>query len=140
MHMRRAGHVVARPLNCGVRRQPVRDDPFLPKRLRGAVDALRAEPKNLEVATNVWRLCRSSDEDDVRSAAWVSFAFKHCALSSTDGVIAMARAYEELFAATGVTPMPEDFDGQLLTAFREARLKTSSSSVQWVLDTLKVAI
>src|SRR5262245_15482635 len=138
MHVRRAGQRIARPLNCGVRRQPVGNDLFLPKRLRGAVETLRAEPKSLEAAANVWRLCGSSDGDDVRSAGWVNLAFKDCALSSTDGVVAMASAYQELFEASGVTPLPADFDAQLLTAFRVARLETSSSAVQWVLDTLKV--
>jgi hypothetical protein len=139
MRSRRASHGGARPLNCGVRRQPVGNDLFLPKQLRGAVETLRAEPKNLEAAANVWRLCGSGNGDDLRSSGWVSLAFKDCALSSTEGVVAMARAYQELFEATGVTPLPADFDAQLLTAFRAARLETSSSAVQWVLDTLKVA-
>ena len=114
-------------------------DLLLPKRLLGAVETLRAEPKNLEAAANVWRLCGSSDGHDVRSAGWVNLAFKECALSSIDGVVAMACAYKELFEATGATPLPTDFDAQLLTAFRAAHLQTSSSAVQWVLDTLKVA-
>jgi hypothetical protein len=117
----------------------VGNDLLLPKRLRGAVETLRAEPKSLAAAANVWRLCSSSEGDDVRSTGWVNLAFKDCALSSTDGVLAMARAYEELFEATGVAPQPKDFDAQLLTAFRKARLETSSSAVRWVLDTLKAA-
>ena len=68
----------------------MRDDLFVPKRPRGAVEALRAEPKNLEAATNVWRLCSSGEGDDVRSLGWVNLVFKDCALSSTDGVLAMA--------------------------------------------------
>jgi hypothetical protein len=117
----------------------VRDDLYLPKRLRDAVHALRAEPANLEAAEHVWRLCSSSDRDDVRSAAWVQLAFKSCALSSTDGVLSMARAYQELFEVAGVTPARRDFDPQLLAAFRRARLETSSVAVQWVLDTLELA-
>jgi hypothetical protein len=117
----------------------VGNDLFLPKRLRGAVETLRAEPTNLDAAANVWWLCGSSGGDDVRSAGWVNLAFRECALASTNGVVEMARAYRELFELTGVTPPPADFDAQLLTAFRAARLATSSSAVQWVLDTLKVA-
>jgi hypothetical protein len=103
------------------------------------VKTLRAEPKSLEAAIDVWRLCSSSGDDDVRSSGWVKLAFRDCALSSTDGVVAMAGAYQELFEATGVTPPATDFDAQLLKAFRSARLETSSRAVQWVLDTLKVA-
>ena len=66
--------------------------------------------------------------------------FRDCALASTEGAIALARACQELFLKTGEPPRPALFDDELLEALRRRLAELSDQErepVEWVLSFMK---
>jgi hypothetical protein len=66
------------------------------QRLAQFKNALDADPTNVEVASRYWSALASFAGNDVRSGGYLIEALRQCALDSA-GVIALARAYRELF-------------------------------------------
>ena len=101
--------------------------------------AAHADPTNVEAAVRYWVALSSVKGNDVRSGGYVIEAFRPCALVSTVGMVALVKAYRELFEKNRETPHGELFDSELLQALR-ARLPELSDvervSAEWVLSSL----
>jgi hypothetical protein len=102
--------------------------------------AMKGDPTNIEIATRYWRALATYDgKYDIRSGSHVVEAFRETALSSPEGVLALANAYKELFAISGEGPRPEYFDENLTNSLRRSLTELPEeqrSVVQWVLDSL----
>src|ERR1700719_3491190 len=68
-------------------------------------EGLKQDPANLELANQYWvALSGDRGEDDYRSGQNVIEAYREAALRSTEGAVAFARAYRELFTGSGEPP------------------------------------
>jgi hypothetical protein len=112
----------------------------LQKQLAELKATLDTDPTNVEAAQRYWDALGSFAGNDVRSGGYLVEAFRECALASKQGTIAFARAYQELYAKTGVKPEAQLF-GESLAQALKARVpelsETERSLVEWVLDSLK---
>jgi hypothetical protein len=110
------------------------------QKLTALKKALDSDPTNVESATRYWFGLGSLGGNDVRSGGFVIEAFRGCALASCAGVIALARAYRELYEKSGEIPRAELFDEELLRALK-TRLPDLSSDdqaiVQWVIASIE---
>ena len=82
----------------------------------------------------------NSIEEDVRSGAYLIEAYRGCALASHAGVVALARAYQELFEKSGEGPRAELFDQELISAIQTRLPELSNgdrATVQWVLASIE---
>jgi len=100
---------------------------------------LLSEPSNLDAANHYWNALGSVGGHDVRSGGFVIEAYRSCALASHEGVIALARAYRELYENSGEAPRRELFDEELMLAL-EARLSAlrddERDNVEWILGSV----
>jgi len=98
--------------------------------------ALDANPASIEAANRYWDALGSFGGADVRSGGYLIEAYRRCALASHAGVVALARAYQELFERSGEGPRAELFDEELIRAL-QTRLPElpngDRATVQWVL-------
>jgi hypothetical protein len=101
---------------------------------------LDSDPTNVELAHRYWAELASTGGRDVTSGGFVIETFRGCALASLAGVVALARAYRQLFEKSGEKPRPELFDQELLQALK-TRLPDLSNSdqaiVQWLLASIE---
>ena len=124
-------------VRCGDRTKSIPDGIPALQRLASFKQALDSDPTNVQAATAYWFALSSVAGNDIRRGGYVVEAFRSCALESTAGVIAFARAYWELFQKIGEKPRAELFDAELLQAFRARLLKLSDddgASVEWILS------
>ena len=66
-------------------------------------------------------------------------AYRAAAISSKDGVKALACAYRDLFQMSGEVPRPAYFDDQLVVALQAGMAKLSgseSSDLEWLLRSI----
>jgi hypothetical protein len=100
-------------------------------------EVLLSEPSNLDAAHHYWNALGSLGGYDVRSGGFVIEAYRACALASHEGVLALARAYRELYERSGESPRRELFDEELRQAL-EAGLAALRSQdrddVGWILE------
>jgi hypothetical protein len=112
----------------------------LQKQLAELKAALDADPTNVEAAERYWAALGSFAGNDIRSGGFLVETFRGCALASKQGIIAFARAYQELFAKTGEKPKAQLFDENLARTLK-ARLpelsETERGPVDWILASLK---
>ena len=107
-----------------------------PRILRQCLDL---EPGNLDLANRYWNALGTHKSRDVRSGALVIETFHSVALNSREGIVALARAYRELFLKSGESPRIELFDEELITVLRrgDPELPESArSEVQWMLRSI----
>jgi hypothetical protein len=100
---------------------------------------LDADPSNIEAAKRYWVALASFGGHDVRSGKFAIEAFRRCALASHAGVVALARAFRELYDKSGEKPRSELFDEELLQALKEPLPHLSvedQALVQWVLTSI----
>lgn len=101
---------------------------------------LDANPASIEAANRYWDALGSFGGQDVRSGGYLIEAYRGCALASHAGVVALARAYQELFEKSGEGPRADLFDEELILAL-QARLPELShgdrATVQWVLASIE---
>lgn len=101
---------------------------------------LDSDPANVESAIRYWSGLASFGGNDVRSGGFVIEAFRGCALASDAGVVALARAYRELFEKSGEKPRAKLFDKELLQALK-TRLPDLSNGdqaiVQWLIASIE---
>ena len=96
---------------------------------------LDADPTNIEAAKRYWFALASFGGHDVRSGKFAIEAFRGCALASRAGVVALARAFRELYEKTGEKPRSELFDQELLQALKASLPDLASEDlavVQWI--------
>jgi len=102
--------------------------------------ALDSDPTNLDAANRYWYSLSSFNGNDVRSGHYAIKTYRAVALASQEGVIALARAYRELFENSGEAPRAELFDDDLLQALQThlADLpEPDHATVQWVLRSIR---
>jgi len=102
--------------------------------------ALDANPASLEAANRYWQALGSFGGEDVRSGGYLIEAYRACALASHAGVVALARAYQELFEKSGEPPRAELFDEELIRALQTRLAEVSNgdrATVQWVLASIE---
>ena len=101
---------------------------------------LDSDPTNVESAIRYWSGLASFGGNDVRSGGFVIEAFRGCALESDAGIVALARAYRELFEKSGEKPRAKLFDKELLQALK-TRLPDLSNGdqaiVQWLIASIE---
>ena len=66
----------------------------LQKQLAELKAALDADPANVESAERYWAALATFGGNDVQSSGYLIEAFRGCALASTEGTVAFARAYQ----------------------------------------------
>ena len=112
---------------------------FHQTKLANFKNALDANPTSVEAANCYWDALKSFAGRDVRSGGYLIEAYRGCAVASHTGVVALARAYKELFETTGDGPRAELFDPELIRAL-QAQLRESANgdraTVQWVLTSI----
>lgn len=105
-------------------------------------DELKDSPTDLERANRHWFALagdRAKNEADLRSGSDVIEAYRAAAISSKDGVKALACAYRDLFQMSGEVPRPAYFDDQLVVALQAGMAKLSgseSSDLEWLLRSI----
>lgn len=100
---------------------------------------LDADSTNIEAAKRYWLALASFGGQDVRSGKFAIEAFRGCALASHAGVVALARAFRELYEKSGEKPRAELFDPELLRALKARPTDSSGedqSIVRWLLTSL----
>jgi hypothetical protein len=101
---------------------------------------LGSDPANIDAANRYWSGLTSLGGNDIRGGGFVIEAFRGCALASHAGVVALARAYRELFEQTGEKPRVELFDRELLQRLKTSRpelAKDDQAIVQWILTSIE---
>jgi hypothetical protein len=97
--------------------------------------ALNSDPTNLDAANRYWTALAS-----FQCGGDVIEAYRRVALVSQEGVIALARAYRELFESSGEGPRAAYFDSDLLQALR-SRLpelpEGDRRTVEWLLQSIR---
>ena len=111
--------------------------------LEASIENARArfleDPTDIAHAWAYWTALGSLGAD-VRSGQCVAEAFGPTALSSVNGAIAFARAYEQLFEVSGEAPKAAHVSIELQRALQNALQSASSKDAQvlnWVLQCLK---
>ena len=97
-------------------------------------EGLKQDPANLELAHQYW-VALAGD----RSGQHVIEAYREAALRSTEGAVAFARAYRELFTVSGEPPRLAYFDEPLIQALKGcvSQLPESDrSEVEWILNVI----
>jgi hypothetical protein len=100
---------------------------------------LASDPANLDIANRYWNALGAWKAHDVRSGRYVIECHRNAAISSRQGVIALADAYREMFNESGEAPRREYFDEDLVRALETAYLELADHervTVEWVLDSL----
>ena len=103
--------------------------------------AVDAAPASIDAANRYWDALKSFAGQDVRSGGYLIEAYRGCALASHAGVVALARAYQELFTTTGEKLRAELFDPVLILAFQTQLLcelaNGDRTAAQWVLTSIE---
>jgi hypothetical protein len=100
---------------------------------------LDAAPDNIQAAKRYWAALASFGGHDVRSGKFAIEAFRGCALASNAGIVALARAFRELYDKSGEKPRYELFDEELLQALKVPLRDLSDEDqalLQWVLTSI----
>jgi hypothetical protein len=100
---------------------------------------LDADPSNIEAAKGYWVALASFGGHDVRSGKFAIEAFRGCALASHAGVVALARAFRELYDKSGEKPRSELVDEELLATLKDPLPDLSGEDqtlVQWFLTSI----
>jgi hypothetical protein len=104
-------------------------------------EGLKQDPANLELANQYWvALSGDRGEDDYRSGQNVTEAYREAALRSTEGAVAFARAYRQLFTVSGEPPRIAYLDEPLIQALKGcvSQLPESDrSAIEWVLGWIR---
>ena len=101
---------------------------------------VEANPASIEAANRYWDALGSFGGEDVRSGGYLIEAYRACALASRAGVVALACAYQELFAKSGEAPRAELFDQELIRVIQTRLPELSNgdrATVQWVLSSIE---
>jgi len=102
-------------------------------------NALKQTPGDIELAHRYWLLLAGDPikgEHDYRCGGDVIEAYRGAAISSVEGVVALARAYRELFENSGEAPRSAHFDDALIRALNLSLAQVSGtdrSKIAWVL-------
>lgn len=100
---------------------------------------LKNVPTNIEHAEALWNHLGLKGHD-VRSGYLLLDTFRSCALHSSNGVIALARAYKQLAKDTGEYPNVQLFDNDLIAAIRNATDRSDGQDkdlLQWLMAQLE---
>jgi hypothetical protein len=93
-------------------------------------------PRDVEHAKVYWNALGRIQGCDIRSGRAVAEAFGLAAVSSIDGAIAFARAYQELFDLSGEAPRAEFVSPEVrnsLAAARRGATPDDINIIDWVL-------
>jgi hypothetical protein len=104
--------------------------------------ALGSNPTNVEVANRYWKALASLHGHDVRSGGFVIEAYRAAALASKMGVIAMGRAYRELYDESGESPRAVFFDESLIRVLQNTVAdldESAQSNIRWILESITKA-
>jgi hypothetical protein len=86
------------------------------KKLRNAAKAAhQQEPTNIEVSKRYWDSFGAT-----KTGGNIILAFRSAALHSTEGVVALVDAFQELMHNSGEPPRPKSFDPELRSAINQA--------------------
>ena len=102
-------------------------------------ESLKQDPANLELANRYWGAL-AGPGGDLRSGHHVIEVYREAALRSTDGALAFARAYRDLFEVSGESPRLAYFDESLIQALRNCVSQLSErdgSAVEWILEVIR---
>jgi len=105
-------------------------------------EALRSNPTNLERANRYWFALAgdtTKGQADLRTGSNVIEAYREAALSSRQGVEALAAAYRDLFEMSGENPSPAHFDQSLLRALKAELPEVSGEgrrNLEWLLRSI----
>jgi hypothetical protein len=117
------------------------DDKYpIQQKLAHLKKTLDSDPTNVESAIRYWSGLASFGGNDVRSGGFVIEAFRGCARASDAGVVALARAYRELFEKSGEKPRAELFDEELLQALKTTLPHLSNGDqaiVRWLIASIE---
>ncbi len=118
------------------------DDKYpIQQKLADLKKTLDSDPANVESAIRYWSGLASFGGNDVRSGGFVIEAFRGCALATNTGVVALARAYRELFQKSGEKPRAAElFDAELLQALKTRLPHLSNGDqaiVQWLMASIE---
>jgi len=105
--------------------------------------ALKDSPTDLALANRYWLALagdRAKNEADLRSGSNVIEAYRAAALSSKDGVEALARAYRDVFQMSGEVPRSAYFDDKLVMALKAgmSEFAAESGDLEWLLRSIGV--
>lgn len=99
--------------------------------------ALASDPTNLLAAGRYWQALSNYNGQDIRSGRDVMHAYRSPALSSSEGAVAFAQAYRELFEISGETPNAAYFDKDLIHALERWYQRVAGnerSIIGWLLE------
>ena len=108
----------------------------LDEELARVLQSLKDDPTNIELVNRYWLTLAKGD---YRCGRYVIEAYRDVALASGVGGAALARAYRELFLASGEAPRPAYFDKRLIEVLRSyvhEMPEPDRTDVQWVLQTI----
>ncbi len=118
------------------------DESFSREILRHArlSQSLKKDPANLDLANECWAALRANARNcDLRDGRNVIHIYRAAALRSSLGVVALARAYRELFEVSGEGPRLAYFDEALTQAMKSSLPQLSEqerSMVQWIIQSI----
>jgi len=98
-----------------------------------------SDPTNVEVANCYWNALASLHGHNVRSGGFVIEAYRQAALASKAGVIALGRAYRELYEESGESPRAVFFDESLIHALQTTVRdldEPARSNICWILESI----
>ena len=90
-------------------------------------------PLDLELANKLWNSLDSGINDNLKSGARALKTFHEAALSSQEGMEALASAFMEVFDLTGQAPNIKDFSQELIAAIRNVPITGRSENLQWLI-------
>lgn len=102
-------------------------------------ESLKRDPTNLDLANRYWHAL-AGPGGDVRSGQHVIDAYGEAALGSSDGAVAFARAYRELFDVSGEFPRSSYCDESLIRALRNCVSRCSEIDrhvIEWLLEAMR---
>jgi hypothetical protein len=102
-------------------------------------EALKDSPTDLALANRYWLAL--AGEADLRSGSNVIETYRAAALSSKDGVEALACSYRDVFQMSGEVPRPAYFDDKLVMALKAGMAElagSESSALEWLLRSIGV--
>ena len=103
--------------------------------------SLRMDPTNLTLADRYWNALGRYKGQDIRSGRYVIEVYRNAALTSREGIEALARAYKELFELSGESPRIVFFDKDLIYALQEYlrnKNQKEEAGVQWILESIEI--
>jgi predicted nucleic acid-binding Zn-ribbon protein len=102
-------------------------------------ESMKQDPASLELANRYWRAL-AGPGGDIRSGRDVIDAYREPALRSTEGAVAFAHAYRELFDVSGELPRLAYFDESLIQVLGNCVSQLSKrdrAAIEWVLNAIR---